>query len=101
MPRYLTRREGPLAADELRDESGAAAAARVQADAEPAGVSKADRLRALWPRPPHARGARRSGAEEDGEAEGERWIVHNDEQKVLIFDIQWDPPRIRRGTASK
>lgn len=30
-----------------------------------------------------------------------RWAIHADQHKVLIFDIQWEPPKIRRGTASK
>ena len=29
------------------------------------------------------------------------WTIHHEKRPILVFHIEWDPPKIRRGTASR
>lgn len=41
------------------------------------------------------------GGEGSAVAEPAQWPVRHETERVLVFDIQWRTPKIRRGTASK
>ena len=45
--------------------------------------------------------AAESGEGGGGAAQPAQWAVHSETERVLVFDIQWRSPKIRRGTASK